>query len=55
MEGKSEDEVVDIESASSGSLNDDSDDEGSLPPEIDDGVHLEVSHVDVFSLFLNFF
>ncbi|TKY52100.1 CHROMATIN REMODELING 20 [Spatholobus suberectus] len=41
MEGKTEDEVVDIESASSGSFNDDSDDEESLVPEIDDEVHLE--------------
>ncbi|XP_014513463.1 protein CHROMATIN REMODELING 20 isoform X1 [Vigna radiata var. radiata] len=41
MEGKTEDEVVDIESASSGSFNDDSDDDESLVPEIDDGVHLE--------------
>ncbi|RDX92098.1 Protein CHROMATIN REMODELING 20 [Mucuna pruriens] len=40
MEGKNEDEVVDIESASSGSFNDDSDDEESLVPEIDE-VHLE--------------
>lgn len=63
MGGKTEDELVDIESASGGSVNDDSDDEGTLPSEIDDRVHLEVSHVDVFfltfvSLFffpLNFF
>nr|KYP74497.1 Transcriptional regulator ATRX [Cajanus cajan] len=41
MEGKTEDEVVDIESASSGSFNDDSDDEESLVPEVDDDVHLE--------------
>ncbi|KAL1339819.1 hypothetical protein AAHE18_U068600 [Arachis hypogaea] len=42
MEGKTEDEVVDIESGSSGSFNDDSDDEGSLPPEVDDDrVNLE--------------
>ncbi|CAJ1976267.1 unnamed protein product [Sphenostylis stenocarpa] len=41
MEGKTVDEVVDIESASSASFNDDSDDEESLVPEIDDGVHLE--------------
>ncbi|RZB45320.1 Protein CHROMATIN REMODELING 20 isoform C [Glycine soja] len=40
MEGKTEDEVVDIESASSGSSNDDSDDEESLVPEIDDGMRL---------------
>ncbi|KAL5138893.1 Transcriptional regulator ATRX [Glycine soja] len=40
MEGKTEDEVVDIESASSGSFNDDSDDEESLVPEKDDGMHL---------------
>lgn len=43
MEGTIEDEVVDIESASDGSINDDSDDEGSLPSEIDDKLNLEVS------------
>lgn len=47
MEGKTEDEVVDIESASSGSSNDDSDDEESLVPEKDDGMHLGVSHLDI--------
>jgi len=54
MEGKTEDEVLDIESASSGSFNDDSDDEESVVPEIDDGVHLEVSDEDIFfhSLFV---
>nr|XP_007143953.1 hypothetical protein PHAVU_007G116500g [Phaseolus vulgaris]ESW15947.1 hypothetical protein PHAVU_007G116500g [Phaseolus vulgaris] len=41
MEGKTEDEMLDIESASSGSFNDDSDDEESVVPEIDDGVNLE--------------
>ncbi|KAJ1409364.1 SNF2-related, N-terminal domain [Sesbania bispinosa] len=41
MEGKTGDEVVDIESSSSGSFSDDLDDEGSLPSEIDDKVHLE--------------
>ncbi|KAL2325330.1 hypothetical protein Fmac_024388 [Flemingia macrophylla] len=41
MEGKTEEEVVDIETASSGSFNDDSDDDESLVPEIDDDVHLE--------------
>jgi transcriptional regulator ATRX len=41
MEGKTEDEVVDVESASGGSVNDDSDDEGSLPSEIDDKLHHE--------------
>ncbi|KAK7278207.1 hypothetical protein RJT34_23232 [Clitoria ternatea] len=41
MEGKAQDEVVDVESASSGSFNDDSDDEDSLLPEIDDGVNVE--------------
>lgn len=53
MEGKADDEVVvDIESASSGSFNDDSDDEGSLPSEIDDKV-IEVSHVDLFLISLS--
>ena len=47
MEGKTEDEVVDIESASSGSFNDDSDDEESLVPEIDDGMRLGVSYLDI--------
>jgi hypothetical protein len=56
MEGKTEDEVVDVESASGGSVNDDSDDEGSLPSEIDDKLHHEVSHVYVSSCFsLSFF
>jgi len=48
MEGKTEDEMLDIESASSGSFNDDSDDEESVVPEIDDGVNLEVSDKDIF-------
>lgn len=52
MEGKTEDEVVDIESASSGSFNDDSDDDESLVPEIDDGVHLEVCDEDIFFHYL---
>lgn len=50
MEGITEDDVVDIESASGGSVNDSSDDEGSLPSEIDDKLHLEVSCIYVFSL-----
>jgi len=56
MEVKTEDEVVDIESASSDSFNDDSDDEESLVPEIDDGVHLEVCGEDIFfHLVMSFF
>lgn len=50
MEGKPEDGVVDIESASSGSFSEDSEDEGSLSPEIDYRVHLEVSQVHIFFL-----
>ncbi|CAL0316620.1 unnamed protein product [Lupinus luteus] len=41
MERKTEDEVVDIGSASSSSFSDDSEDEGSLSPEIDDKVDVE--------------
>ncbi|XP_019439925.1 PREDICTED: protein CHROMATIN REMODELING 20 isoform X2 [Lupinus angustifolius] len=41
MERKTEDEVVDIGSASSCSFSDDSEDEGSLSPEIDDKVDVE--------------
>lgn len=55
MEGITEDEVIDVESASDGSVNDDSDNEGSLPSEVDDELHLEVSHIYVSSRFsLNF-
>lgn len=46
MEGKTE-EVEDIGSASSGSLIDNSDDESSTS-DLDDGVHLEVNHLNVF-------
>ncbi|CAK8572305.1 unnamed protein product [Lathyrus sativus] len=41
MEGITEDEVIDVESASDGSVNDDSENEGSLPSEVDDELHLE--------------
>jgi hypothetical protein len=54
MEGIPEDEVVNVESASGGSANDDSDDEGSLPSEIDDKLHLEVSHVYISSVIIIF-
>lgn len=47
MEEKTEDEVVDMEGASSGSFIDDSDDEESSVPEIGEEVHLEVSYVDI--------
>jgi hypothetical protein len=54
MEGIPEDEVVNVESASGGSANDDSDDEGSSPSEIDDKLHLEVSHVYISSVIIIF-